>query len=44
MTKAQNVLCFDGLKHNLFNVSQMCDNGHEAILRSKDSEIKNDKS
>lgn len=24
-TKAQNVLCVDGLKHNLLSVSQMCD-------------------
>jgi len=34
--KAQDVLLVDGLKHNLFNVSQMCDRGCEVMFMSKD--------
>lgn len=43
-TKAENVLYVDGLKHNLLTVSQMCDNGHEAVFRYEVHDIKNSKS
>jgi len=32
--KARNVMCVDGLKHNLLSVSQMCDQGNEVVFRS----------
>jgi hypothetical protein len=38
--KAQDVLLVDGLKHNLFSVSQMCDRGCEVMFTSKDCKIK----
>jgi hypothetical protein len=38
--KAQDVLLVDGLKHNLLNVSQMCDRGCEVLFTSKDYKIK----
>jgi hypothetical protein len=38
--KAQDVLLVDGLKHNLLNVSQMCDRGCEVVFTSKDCKIK----
>jgi hypothetical protein len=38
--KAQVVLLVDGLKHNLLSVSQMCDQGCEAMSTSKDCKIK----
>ena len=37
---AQDVLPVDGLKHNLLNVSQMCDRGCKAVVNSKDCKIK----
>ena len=36
----ENVLLFDGLKHNLFSVSQLCDKGHNVTF-DKDSCIDN---
>ena len=33
--KDNNVMYVDGLKHNLLSVSQMCDQGNEAIFSSK---------
>jgi hypothetical protein len=33
-------LLVDGLKHNLLNVSQMCDRGCEVVFTSKDCKIK----
>ena len=39
--KAQDVLCVDGLKHNLLSVSQMCDKGCEVVFTAKDCKIKN---
>jgi hypothetical protein len=38
--KAQDVLLVDGLKHNLLNVSQMCDRGCKVLFTSKDCKIK----
>jgi hypothetical protein len=38
--KAQDVLLVDGLKHNLFSESQMCDKGCEVVFTSKDCKIK----
>jgi hypothetical protein len=38
--KSQDVLLVDGLKHNLFSVSQMCDRGCEVVFMSKDYKIK----
>ena len=32
--KAGNVMCVDGLKHNLLSVIQMCDQGNEVVFRS----------
>ena len=32
--KAGNVMYFDGLKHNLLSVSQMCDEGNEIVFQS----------
>eukprot|EP00253_Pinus_taeda_P009101 PITA_09101 len=37
--KAGNVLYIDGLKHNLLRVSQMCDNGTEAVRGLPDIKI-----
>ena len=34
------ILFVDGLKHNLLNVSQMCDKGCEVVFTSKDCKIK----
>jgi len=34
--KANNVMCVDGLKHNLLSVSQMCDQGNEVSFSSKE--------
>jgi hypothetical protein len=34
-TKSQNELYVDGLKHNLLNVSQMCDQRHNVLFNSK---------
>ena len=33
--EANNVMCVDGLKHNLLSVSQMCDQGNEFYLFQK---------
>jgi hypothetical protein len=38
--KEQDVLFVEGLKHNLLNVSQVCDRGCEFIFTSKDCRIK----
>jgi hypothetical protein len=38
--KSQDVLLIDGLKHNLLNVSQMCDRGCEVVFTSKECKIK----
>jgi hypothetical protein len=38
--KAQDVLLVDGMKHNMFSVSQMCDRGCEVVFMSKDCKIK----
>jgi transposase InsO family protein len=38
--KAQDVLLVYGLKHNLLNVSQMCDRGCEVVFMSKECKIK----
>ena len=38
--KAKNVLYVDGLKHNLLGVSQMCDQGYDAIFKAKKCQIK----
>jgi hypothetical protein len=38
--KAQDVLLVDGMKHNLFSLSQMCDRGCEVVFTSKDCKIK----
>jgi hypothetical protein len=38
--KAQDVLLVDGMKHNLFSVSQMCNRGCEVVFTSKDCKIK----
>ena len=38
---AKNVLLVDNMKHNLLNVSQMCDQGHELIFKSKGCKIRN---
>jgi hypothetical protein len=38
-TKAHNVLYVDGLKHNLLSVSQMCDQGHNALLHSRGCKV-----
>jgi hypothetical protein len=38
--KAQDVLLVDGMKHNFFSVSQMCDRGCEVVFTSKDCKIK----
>jgi hypothetical protein len=37
--KVQDVLLVDGLKHNLINVSQMCDRGCEVMFTPKDYKI-----
>jgi hypothetical protein len=37
--KSQEVMLVDGLKHNFFNVSQMCDKGYEVVFASKDCKI-----
>ena len=39
-TKIENVLYVDGLKHNLLNVSQMCDQGHILTFNSQRCEIR----
>ena len=31
--KAKDVLFFDGMKHNLLSVSQMCDQGYDVIFK-----------
>ena len=38
--KAQDVLFVEGLRHNLLNVSQVCDKGCEFVFTSKDCKIK----
>ena len=38
--KARNVLCVEGLKHNLLSVSQMCDQGTEVIFRSNGCSVR----
>ena len=38
--KFGNVLYVDGLKHNLLSVSQMCDQGIEAIFRSNGCSVR----
>jgi hypothetical protein len=42
--KSQEVLLVDRLKHNLLNVSEMCDRGCEVVFTSKDYKIKSVKS
>ena len=37
--KAKDVLFIEGLKHNLLNVSQMCDQGYDALFRSNNYQI-----
>ena len=32
--KARNVMYFDGLKHNLLSVGQMCDQGNQVVFLS----------
>ena len=38
--KAGNVMYFDGLKHNLLSVIQMCDQGNEVVFRSKECVVR----
>jgi hypothetical protein len=38
--KNENVHYVEGLKHNLINISQLCDNGLEIIFKSHTCEIK----
>jgi len=39
--KDGNVLFVDGLRHNFLSVSQMCDQGHEVVFRSKNYVARN---
>jgi hypothetical protein len=38
--KSQNVLLVEDMKHNLLNVSQMCDQGHKVTFNSQKCEIR----
>jgi len=38
-SKAQEVLFFDGLKHNLLSVSHICDRGCEVTFTAKNCKI-----
>lgn len=38
-TKSQNELFFDGIKHNLPSVSQMCDQGYNVAFHSTSCEL-----
>ena len=35
-----NVMYVDGLKHNLLNVIQMCDQGNEVVFQSKECVVR----
>jgi len=38
--KAKNMLFFNGLKHNIINMSQMYDQGYDVIFEAKNCQIK----
>ena len=39
MSKAKNVSFFEGLKHNLLSVNEICNQGHTPTFNSKNCEI-----
>ena len=41
--RSEDVLYVEGLKHNLLNVSQICDRGHEVIFKKQGCEVRKEK-